>query len=458
MKRTSTAVVAFIAALAPAGVWAQGSGNAPQPASERRPFRGIFGSPSSPNPQSLVLSGSLFGSHDDNVLAGLVDRNTQDWRVQRRGAYGAAHAGLDYAFSRTGTRVSFGAQTGGQVRYYRHTDLSNVAPHYNAGANLRVALSRSTTLSADHRFLYSREYRLSTFPAAAGEAFAEDVSSVANPDYEIFQLPSLRNSTRVSFTQNFGRRASLTAGYGLRSLDFLDDTADEQAVNRQLRDYRTQSASVGFQYSRPFTPHTSLNLGYRLRISDSRQGTGEPPAMHDVNAGLSYSRALSFSRRTSLSFSTGSAVAVSEDILESESRMRVRLTGNLSLVHELGRTWTAQVVYNRGFTFHEGFNEPFFSDRVTAGIGGLVTRRLSLSADSAWVLSELNGGGRTGQTGFTGNARGTYALNRYLALFAQYLYYSYEFEGDVPLDPRFPRALDRQGIRVGITTSVPLLR
>jgi hypothetical protein len=51
-----------------------------------------------------------------------------------------------------------------------------------------------------------------------------------------------------------------------------------------------------------------------------------------------------------------------------------------------------------------------------------------------------------------------YALSSRLALFARYVYYKYEFDRQVALDPRLPRALDRQGVRFGLSTSIPVIR
>jgi hypothetical protein len=181
--------------------------------------------------------------------------------------------------------------------------------------------------------------------------------------------------------------------------------------------------------------------------------------MHNVNAGVDYSRALSFSRRTSFSFGTGSAIAVSERVTGDEGgrRARAHLTGHAALVHELGRTWTTSLSYTRGFRTRDGLDQLYFSDAVTAHIGGLVNRRLSLAAQASWANSsrEFGGGNHAGKSA---SAQATYALGQFLAFYASYVYYQYRFDEQVPLDARLPRALDRQGVRVGVTTSIPLIR
>ena len=77
--------------------------------------------------------------------------------------------------------------------------------------------------------------------------------------------------------------------------------------------------------------------GLRLSYKGSSNVDGRPREVHDINVGMSYGRALSFSRRTSLQFSTGSTIMVSQNFTaaESDPRARFHLLGNAVLVHEL---------------------------------------------------------------------------------------------------------------------------
>jgi hypothetical protein len=43
-------------------------------------------------------------------------------------------------------------------------------------------------------------------------------------------------------------------------------------------------------------------------------------------------------------------------------------------------------------------------------------------------------------------------------VFVRYAYYRYRFGAEVPLDNELPRELNRNGVRVGLTASVPLIR
>ena len=459
---TTTSSLALAAALLAAGmtsvVSAQARQDEPKGPEVRRPYRGIFGA--QPNPdaaQSLVLTGSAYGAYDDNVLAGLSGRNQSVWWLQRPGYYQAASVGLDYTLAKQTPRFTVGGHSAGQARYYHRSDQSEVVPYYQGDFSVDTRLSRSVTFSVLQAAAYMPHYTLSLTPTAGDDLGV--ISPRLDPDLDLFPLRAFRATTMAALSQRFGRSTSLTGGYLYRYVD-VDDSGADPAVETPFHDYQTHAAFVRARHSRRLTTHASLDLGYGVKLQDRRSGNGEPRVLHNVNAGISYGRALSFSRRTSFSFSTGSAIVSHEDALNSQDdvRTRARFIGNAALTHEMGRTWTASAVYQRGFVFRDGFDDPYFIDAATASLNGLVTRRLSFSASFTAYLAELERRGSNRHNGRSANVHASYALNQFFALFARYVYYEYEYGEDIPLDSRFPRTLDRQGIRVGLTASVPLLR
>ena len=178
--------------------------------------------------------------------------------------------------------------------------------------------------------------------------------------------------------------------------------------------------------------------------------------------GVNYSRALSFSRRTTFSFGTGSAIVASERLQldGAEPRTQVPSAGERDLAHELGRTWTAQLGYARGPSCRAmAVDELYSTDGLTAAINGLVTRRFSLSAPATWALSSLDRPGQNRHNGAVGDGAAALcadAVSGRSTLATSITSTSYD-EG-IPLDPRIARAMDRQGVRVGLTTSIPLIR
>jgi hypothetical protein len=425
----------------------------------RRPFRGLFGGPSGPpSPHVLTLSASVFAAYDDNVTEALTNRRVRSPWFQDSGEYYGANAGLNYTFARDGERFDFGVGGAASLNYYLHGERSDALPAYQANMTFGARLTRSLALMARQSAAYSSTYSQALMPEA-GEGGIPEVGTPMDPALDLFEMRAIRSATSLLLTQELGRHASIRGGYQFRTLTVDED----EVVDPRFRDYETHSGSAGFHYDRPVTRYATLQLGYGIRASDRRSGTGEPQFLHNIDAGVNYARALSFSRRTTLSFGTGSAIAVSEPLDpasggDREGRTRVRLTGRASLVHELGRTWTAQLTYARGFRNHDGFDELFFTDAVDAGVGGLISRRLSFAAGASWADSSIEYRSQGGREGRSASAQLQYGLNRLMALYASYSYYHYRYSSNVPLDERFPRQLDRHGVRVGLTTSVPLIR
>jgi len=453
-RRAIAAAALTVTVLTAADVCAQ---TAPESPAVRRPYRGLFGAPASPDaPQSLVFTGSVYAAYDDNVIDALSTRSVNRPWLQESGTYAGADAGLQYGFARLGERASLQGHMAGQVTYYRHGERSDALPSSNADVAFGLKLTKSLDLDVRESVAYSSNYNAALAPQLAEEA-GHDIGTAPIADLDLFGLETLRTATTVGLAQRFGRHTSLAGGYHFRTFEVLE----AERPDSRFRDYQTHAGSARLGYARPVSRNATLNLGYGIRVSDRRSQTGEPAVMHNIDAGVDYSRALSFSRRTSFSFGTGSGIAVSERVDQGDGgrRMRARLTGHASLVHELGRTWTAALTYARGFRTREGFDELYFTDAVTATVGGLVTRRLSFSAAAAWADSSLERvSANNGHRGTSATAQGTYALTSYVAFFARYVYYRYRYEEDIRLDPLFPRQLDRHGVRVGLTTSIPLIR
>ncbi len=90
---------------------------------------------------------------------------------------------------------------------------------------------------------------------------------------------------------------------------------------------------------------------------------------------------------------------------------------------------------------------------------GLLSRRLKFSAGADYSFGNIGVDTDEGFEAVTANAGVTYALSRRMAAFARYVYYSYSFDGRVaPLEPTLPSEMRRQGVRVGLTLSVPVIR
>jgi hypothetical protein len=178
-----------------------------------------------------------------------------------------------------------------------------------------------------------------------------------------------------------------------------------------------------------------------------------PTESHDIDLGIDYHRSLSFSRNTTISFGSGSSA------LTGQQRTVYVITGQTTLAHSIGRTWSATASYRRGLDLLDGFAGPALSSTASANVGGSLSRRIAFSSRAA--VSK-------GQIGLTGEDRGyltasataglDVTLGRRAAFDAQYFYYRQRFGSGVTLMPALSNGMDRQGVRVGFTLRAPLLR
>ena len=452
-RAIAVAIVLTVTHVTAAQVHAQ----APQ-SSDMRPYRGLFGAPSSSDsPHSLVATASVFAAYDDNVYEALTNRRSGSRGIQESGTFQGANAGLQYAFQVDRDRFDFSGQSGAQVSYYLQEGDSDVLPAYQGSLAFGARLTRSLSFAAMQAVGYSSVYA-STLGPAVDDSLGSEIAVADDIDFALFEERSVRTSTRMALTQSFGRYATLGASYLLSTRTSID--ADSLPGDSLLRDYVSHRATLRFRYARPMTRNATLRLGYGVRWTDRERIAGEPDIMHNIDAGVDYSRALSFSRRTSFSFGSGSAITVSDEVpaVDGERRVQARLTGNAALVHQMGRTWTADLRYTRGFRTREGFDQLYFTDALTASIGGLVTRRLQLGANATWAKSSLDYDASRGQNNRWASGQATYGITSFLAAYARYVYVHYRFDEGIPLDARFPLQLDRHGVRIGLTTSIPLIR
>ena len=418
--------------------------NEPLPDNVRRPYRGLFAPPADPSvsTQSLDVTFNLSGAYDDDSYA----NDATDVSLYRQsGWYAGASAGL--AYSRPGERLAFAAGGDAGLNWYDTRD--DMLGAYRARAALSVAAARRTRVRAAQSFAYAPEYRLALFGAPLTLPGALDPFGAVVPDLDLYRLRNYRTGSELSLTQGVGRRSSLEAAYALLVADYTDDRFD----------YRAQSG--GGRFLHQLTRHANVRLGYFYNVAGYLQrGTARDQRVHNIDAGIDYGRALSFSRRTSVAFSTGSAVLVRDDLSrpQANSDLVYHLIGSAHVRHEIARTWTAQAGYRRGVDFHEGFNDPFAVDAVNGSIAGFASRRVRLGAAADYARGTIGIDTSNRFESLSATAGLEYALSRNYAVYGRYLYYRYDFDNDVALDPRFLRALHRQGARFGLTASFPLVR
>jgi hypothetical protein len=137
---------------------------------------------------------------------------------------------------------------------------------------------------------------------------------------------------------------------------------------------------------------------------------------------------------------------------------RYRLLGDLEGSYIFRRTWQARAKYSRGLQYVATLGEPIVADGASIGLDGFITYRLNVASSASYVSGKaaLRRDARSFDT-YTGDVRLRYAWTRGLGVFAEYLYYLYDFRRSPQIAPGFPRMLERNGVRVGLVLWVPAL-
>lgn len=412
----------------------------------RRPYRGLFGAPADPtSKQSLDLTLSAFGAYDDDLLA--ADSGTSQAAPGNTpsGVYTGVTTGL--AYNRRGDRVSGGLN--GDIGVNHYPSLNRTTTMYRAGGALSARVARHTTFTLGADEVYATQYRLGLFVDPLSLTGEADPFATVATDFNLFNQKAYRTSAQGTLSQDLWRRASVSALYSLSEVNYVDNRFDYGSRTAGARFSQRLSRNLGFHagYFREMA-----NYQHNVALNDRR--------IHNIDVGVDYGRALSVSRRTKLSFSTGTSILSGNTAFTTPTnKFNYRFTGNADLRHEIGRSWTAALGYRRSVDFHEGFVDPFLSDGVTGSLGGFISRRLRFNSSADYAFGSVGlAGENNGYHSTNANAGLEYGLSRTWAFYGRYVYYHYNFDSGVVLDPRFTPTLDRQGVRVGVTASFPILR
>ena len=401
-----------------------------QASAQSRPYRGLFGSDIGETEQLLTATASLGGGYDDNVLADAA--GGVDPRAARGGATGLFSGGLTYRVDRG--RVGLGASLSTSGRYYPQLSEPFVSAHQGS-VDAVVQLARGTNVRAGHTVNYQPFTLIAVFAPIAEPLAGEGV--LPEPDLAAGRDDYLSSATTMAVDQRLSSRASIGVTLGYRRSESLASGGD----------FASRHAGSTFRYSVSRGFGVRLGYGYTgglYRSSDRRVED------HSVDAGIDYAKALSITRRTTLSFGTGTAA------VRSETHIAYRLTGNARLNHDIGRTWSASLAYSRGFEFTDTLQEPVFADAIAASVGGLINRRLQFTSNARASIGHVGvaRGGSQFNT-YSGSIGLAHALSRFVQASVAYVYYHYRFPGGV-LPPGVPDEINRNSVRAQLTVWAPV--
>jgi hypothetical protein len=341
-------------------------------------------------------------------------------------------ASLNFFNSSRGATVAAVGST--NMRHFSVLPRSFSADYYGS-VQISTELSDRVRGRAAQRFSYSPFY---TFGDLL-QLDELDPDEVLRTDQNVMAYSTYRSRTSAGITWTPAQRSTIETGYQLEVVDTTHG-ADRGTL--------TQGGNFGFR--RRMTQYADLRLGYGYRRSEVGYVT-QPFQTHDINTGFSYGRPLSISRRTFVGFTTGASV------VSREGNHSYYVTGSGSLNHQLARTWSTGVTYRRNVSGYAGIYDPYLVDAVNGQLTGLLSRKLSLSASGGYTMGRVAIGPANGFDSVFARGRLQFTINRYLPVYAEYVYYTYSFERPVSLLTSFPLNMTRHGVRGGLFYSVPLV-
>ena len=384
-------------------------------------------------PKSLRLSVSTFGGYDTDVTHTGTNPETAP-----SAPHGGAMATLAYQIR--SDKTAFSTLGSADSRYY-FTDDPFPTSSYFGNAVFASEVTSRLNVSASVNSSYSPQLVFSPLPRPG------DVQTDFAPptlDYGVTPQRMVSYAAGGNASLRVSRRSSLTVTLSDSSQTLLDD------------DYESRSLVYGGGYSYTVSKNTSLRLGYYQQDTDF--GYVSMPkrryAQRTYDVGVNYSKPLSISRRTTVSFNTGSSA------FDDGEKTYYNVTGSAALNHQFGRTWEANVVYSRGLGVVAGFAEPGIADSVYANLRGNLSSRFTIMTNAGFANGNVGlAAVSSDYLAYQASTRLEYVVDRERAgIYANYYYYAYKYDAGTATVVPIANDVDRHGVRVGLIFRFPLIR
>jgi hypothetical protein len=361
--------------------------------------------------------------------------------VQSGGRSTMVAAAAAYARDRRSVQLSGSAST-----YFRYAHrLAGIAAGSQSaqfGAGLR--LPKQGRVEISQAAAYSPSYLYQLFPTATlapGEAIP------ANPEYRIDETESYsyRSRMSVAFGSLRATRLTATAEYG------VTDFKKQAAVRPNLVTY-----AAGARVSRALSRSAALSLGYDHNTGAF--GAGRLTKAHRVTMGVEYAPSISVTRRVTFRFDLSPSIVETPEstavvVTRRAGGQQVHpLQGEASIDYPFRLKWRANASYRRSVGHVPVLTEPLLATGARVKVMGVIGRRVDISASMGYAaaVSAVSREPRN-LTTYTGDARIRYALTRSVAIYSEYLHYSYDLHGLAALAPDLPGVYEQRGIRLGFT-------
>jgi hypothetical protein len=412
-----------------------------------RPIRGLFGGRPQPDPnrtrQEVTLTLDSLGGYDDNLVP-VETTGIESLAPHNSGYTGFAAAALLYWRGRQ-TRT-FEVRGRGYVNSFRNL---GVEPTY--GGDLQARLTTPLGERRRHDLELAGASRSDPFysPATLGPLRADVASGTlpdANPANGYYMRRSLANEARISLTNRWSTRDTVTLGYRYDMREFNDHDGD------------SRSHIASFDYARTLGRRAGLRTTYRHSESTLFESAGPRPLAQDgIELGFQHEQRLTPTRRFWFGVGAGAAYVSTLDTLTRLPRSYVLPSGYGNALLDIGRTWNVSGEYRRALSVIEGLTlQEFVTDAATVRTGGYAGERSEIVFSAAYS----NGAAAPGSTGtfdsYMAAAQFRFLITRTWSAVVGHSFYSYRTRGIPDLPAGFSETLNRNALRVGMTFDLPL--
>jgi hypothetical protein len=390
-------------------------------------FRGLFGPDpdvaltSHPVVELVVTTYEARGQTVARAGEGIDETSLHDGQF-----YSGLTTGLSY---RRKTRTA--TLNGGLSNALRVYPLTGVTTTEHSGyGSMELRASRRTLVRAATALLYTPYHQILGLPVTTEGTSGSDAAVATNASTTL--------TGGAAVVRQLGRRGLLTAGYDGRVTTYT--SGERGPISHQ----------AGAAYTYEFAKGLALRVGDGVRML--RAGTGDAIVAQDIALGIDVNRSLTESRRTSVTFTTGSSIT------SNESGRQFVATGSATLAHRLGRSWQAAVNFDRGLQVADLLPRPFVGNSTGFTLGGFVGRRTSMRVRGSYAFGDFDLNGSSSRyVSYLAEARGAVALGRHFQLYVEHLYYQHRFPEGMPLPSDVPFRRVQHGTRFGLDIWAPLM-
>jgi hypothetical protein len=323
--------------------------------------------------EQLSLTVDALGGYDDS-LPTLYSDGSQTFVANPSGYTGFGNALLHY---RRGTQSKW-MDVSGRAFMNAYQNLGD-GPGYGGEETFSAhsTAGRRTQFGVSQRLRSAQYYGLGTFaslPIDAGQAIDGNAkSAVARERARLFD-------SSASMTQQWTRRTSTGVTY-----DFIK----QSYANNASVDTRAHSASVTYEHGLRRT--TTLQSSYTFTSMASLEPTHglQHLQTNDLNAGLTYVRNFSATRRMVLSGGGGAIRYQTARGAAGIPLQELAPAGYGNARVDLARTWSLNSDYRRSVTVLQGqVLGAFVTDAGSLSIGGFLSRRTEVVFSGAYSTGQ----------------------------------------------------------------------